>query len=112
MAERDAAGIPDGRGQFEVMGWEQLPYGCAGLVRKTDLAGGKAAWSWLILVPWAVNDAKPWIDGTKLLTGRPLPSEADQRDQVLAHMRSILDKRYGESVANRAVENFVEEISE
>ena len=88
------------------MGWESLPYGCVGMARKSELSGSRVVWSWLILIPWAVNDAKPWIDGTELIEG-PLSTEDEQREMVQAKMRDILDKRYGETVGKQAAEEFI-----
>ncbi len=90
------------------MGWEPLSYGCVGLLRNREL-GSETVWSWLILIPWAVNDSKPWIDGNKLYTLTTL-TEAQQRDEVLNEMRGLLDTRYGESVAGQAVDDFLREI--
>lgn len=100
----DLSGFPDGRETLRTMGWEPLPYGCVGLIRKADVRGS-AVWSWLVLVPWA-NDAKPWIDGTKVYSGLSKP-EVDQRAEVVTEMRSILDERYGDAVGNSAVDELI-----
>jgi len=85
------------------MGWVQLPYDCVGMLRKAPVSE-HFLWSWLILVPWAVNDSKPWVDGTELIE-RPNMDDDAQRDFVLSKMREILDDRYAESgVANEADE--------
>ena len=52
-----------------------------------------------------------WIDGTKVLSASTL-SEDEEREAVLAHLRELLDKRYGETVGNRAVDDFIREIQE
>lgn len=100
----DLSGLPDGRETIRSMGWESLPYGCAGLLRKSDV-NGSTVWSWLIVIPWA-SDAKPWIDGTKVYSGISKP-EADQRTEILATMREILDQRYGDSVGNSAIDDLI-----
>lgn len=88
------------------MGWEALPYGCVGITRHRSVGEGKVVWSWLILVPWAMNDSKPWIDGTKLYD-LTLKSEDEQRAEIEHDMRTILDQRYGETVAVRSVDDFL-----
>ncbi len=93
------------------MGWEPLPYGCVGMARKSEMPGSRVVWSWLILIPWAVNDAKPWIDGTELMEG-PLITEEEQQAKVHAKMREILDKRYGETVGKQAAEEFIRKFQE
>jgi hypothetical protein len=92
------------------MGWVPLPYGSAGLARRSDLGNGKSIWSWLVLIPWS-DDAKPWIDGTKMF-GPSLKDEAGQKEDILAHMRSLLDKRYGETMGQRAADELIERILE
>lgn len=101
----------DARELITSMGWEPLPFGCAGLARSARAGDDKIVWSWLILVPWAVNDAKPWIDGTKVF-GLTLSSEAEQRAEIFQHMRNVLDERYGESVAGRSVEDLLRKLEE
>ena len=93
------------------MGWKPLPYGCVGLVRNRTAGSGKVVWSWLILVPWAMNDSKPWIDGTKLYD-LTLKTEAEQRAEIEQEMRNILDQRYGESVAERTVDEFLRSLND
>ncbi len=110
MKEGDALEMPDGRDLLRTMGWTPLPYSCVGLVRKTAATGGNTVWSWLVLVPWA-SDSKPWLDGTKVLTASTL-SEDEQREQVFAHLRELLDERYGETVGNRAVDDFIRRIQD
>jgi hypothetical protein len=109
MSERDAAGIPDGREAIDAMGWFSLPFGCVGITRNSKVNENTTAWPWLILIPWAKNDAKPWIDGTQILSASLL-SEVEQREQVIDHMRSTLDKRYGEAVGRQAAESFIEDL--
>ena len=108
MAESDAANMPDGRDLIRGMGWEPLPFSCLGLVRKTGEAKGNNIWSWIILVPWS-SDGKPWIDGTELVPAS-LKTPDQERDAIYSKMRSILDDRYGETVANRAVDDLIAEI--
>ena len=110
MKEGDALEMPDGRDLLRTMGWTPLPYSCVGLVRKTAATGTNTVWSWLVLVPWA-SDSKPWLDGTKVLTASTL-SEDEQREQVFAHLRELLDERYGETVGNRAVDDFIRRIQD
>ena len=110
MPNRDAAGIPDGQELLPTMGWESLPYGCLGLVRKTDLDQIRTAWSWLIVIPWA-SDAKPWIDGTKVIKSS-VQSEGEQRRVVLDHMRKVLDDRYGEAVGQHAAEDLIKRLQD
>jgi len=111
MSNRDAAGIPDGRNDLDRMGWEPLPYGCVGLARKSEIDANRTAWSWLILVPWAHNDAKPWIDGTKMMRASAL-TPYEEREEILRHMRETLDKRYGETVGRRAAEGIIERLQD
>ena len=107
MPNRDAAGISDGRDDLEGMGWEALPYGCVGMARKSDIDANRRAWSWLILIPWAHNDGKPWIDGTKVMRASTLTPD-EEREEILLQMRTVLDKRYGETVGRRAAEGLLE----
>ena len=108
MAESDAANMPDGRDLLRTMGWEPLPFSCLGIVRKTGDVKGDNIWSWMILVPWS-SEGKPWIDGTEIVPAST-KTELDERAGVLAKMRTILDDRYGETVGNRAVDDFLSEI--
>lgn len=110
MSEKDAAGMPDGRDGIGRMGWISLPYSCVGLVRNTGTARNSTIWSWLIIAPWS-SDTKPWIDGTEVVPASTA-SETEERDQVLAKMRSILDDRYGEEVGNRAVDDLIKRLQE
>ncbi len=98
----------DGRELISSMGWAPLPYGCVGIARHAQTSAGRL-WSWLILVPWAVNDSKPWVDGTHLVRD-PTVAEERQREEVYAKMREILDKRYGESVAGQAADDFLRKL--
>ncbi len=109
MKDDDALEMPDGRDLLRTMGWTPLPYSSVGLVRKTT-SGPNTVWSWLVLVPWA-SDSKPWIDGTKVLTASTL-TEDEEREQVFAHLRGLLDKRYGETIGKRAVDDFIRRIQE
>jgi hypothetical protein len=101
----------DPRDLITSMGWEHLPYGCVGITRHKKVSDSQTVWSWLILVPWAVNDSKPWIDGTKLF-GLTLKSEAEQEAEIHQEMRDILDERYGESVAEQAVDDFLRRLQD
>ena len=111
MTDRDPSSPSDGTELVASMGWEPLPYGCVGMARGREMPNSKIVWSWLILIPWAVNDAKPWIDGTELIEG-PLVPEGEQRLRVFNKMREILDKRYGESVGKQAAEEFIRKFQE
>jgi len=104
----DPAATPDGRDLIRSMGWEALPYGCAGLVRSKTVRS-TVVWSWLVLVPWAETDGKPWIDGTDTYD-RSLKTPAEQREEVLGKVRAILDERYGETVGRRAADDLLDRI--
>ena len=106
MNDRDPSKPSDGIELVASMGWEPLSYGCVGIARRAEVSGSRVVWSWLVVIPWAVNDTKPWIDGTELMEG-PLTTEDQQREQVFAKMREILDKRYGETVGKQAAEDFI-----
>lgn len=108
MAE--TPGMDDGVELVASMGWEPLPYGCVGMARNAETRAGRL-WSWLILVPWAVNDSKPWVDGSKLISD-PTKAVTEQRAEVLAEMREILDQRYGETVAGSAADDFLRRLQE
>jgi hypothetical protein len=108
MAEPDAANMPDGRDLLRTMGWEPLPFSCLGLVRRTGEVKGNNIWSWIILVPWS-SEGNPWIDGTEIVPAST-KIEAEERSDIYAKMRSILDDRYGETVGNRAVDELLSEI--
>jgi len=110
MPESDAANMPDGRDLLRTMGWESLPFSCIGIVRLTGQVKGNNIWSWLILVPWS-SEGKPWIDGTEIVAAST-KSEADERSDIFTKMRGILDDRYGETIGNRAVDDFLAEILE
>lgn len=108
MGGYDAQQMPDGRELLRSMGWEPLPYSCTGLLRSTEI-GASVVWSWLVLIPWASNDTKPWIDGTHTFE-QSLLSREQQRDRMLLHMRELLDERYGETVGRRAADDLIERI--
>ena len=110
MANSDAAGMPDGRDGLNRMGWISLPYSCVGLVRKTGVGNSKTVWSWLILMPWS-SDNKPWIDGSEVVEASTR-TEAEEREQIVAKMRSVLDERYGEAVGNAAVDDLIRRLQE
>ncbi len=101
----------DPRQLIASMGWQELPYGCVGILRHRSVGQGKTIWSWLILVPWAMNDSKPWIDGTKIYD-LTLKTEDEQRAEIEHEMRTILDQRYGEAVAERSVDEFLRSLNE
>lgn len=92
------------------MGWIPLPFGCAGITRNREMPDGKRVWSWLIMVPWAANDSKPWIDGVEIVD-KPLHGEDAQREEIIAKMRQILDDRYGESFGAQSVDQFLRELN-
>ena len=108
MTEPNA--IPDGRDLIRTMGWISLPYSCTGVIRKTAVSGRNTVWSWLILIPWA-SDSKPWIDGNEVFSAST-KSEDQERDEVVARLRELLDQRYGETVGNRAVDQLLQSILE
>jgi hypothetical protein len=108
MAGRDAANMPDGRDLLRGMGWVSLPFSCVGFVRKTGTTSNASLWSWLILVPWT-SDGKPWIDGTDVVPAST-KSDDEERELIITKMRSILDDRYGDTVAQSAVDDLIEEI--
>lgn len=110
MANADAAGMPDGRDGLNRMGWISLPYSCVGLVRKTGVGNSKTIWSWLVLMPWS-SDNKPWIDGSEVVEASTA-TEAEEREQIVAKMRSVLDERFGEVVGNAAVDDLIRRLQE
>jgi hypothetical protein len=108
MAEPDAVNMPDGRDLLRGMGWESLPFSCLGLIRRTGQTSGNNIWSWIILVPWS-SDGKPWIDGTEIIKATT-KTEEEEREQIITKMRKLLDDRYGDEVAHRAVDDLIAEI--
>jgi hypothetical protein len=106
----DTTPLPDGRDLIRTMGWVPLPYSCVGAVRMTAVSGRNTVWSWLILIPWA-SDSKPWIDGTKVLAAST-KTEDEEREEIFSLMRDLLDKRYGETVGNRAVDDLIRSIQD
>ncbi len=110
MTNSDPPGMPDGRDGITRMGWISLPYSCVGLVRKTGIGNSKTVWSWLILTPWS-SDTKPWIDGSEVVPASTR-TESDERDEIVAKMRSVLDGRYGETVATKAVDDLIRKLQE
>lgn len=110
MTNSDAAGMPDGRDGINRMGWISLPYSCVGLVRKTGVGNSRTVWSWLILMPWA-SDTKPWIDGSEVVAASTR-TESEERDRIVARMRSVLDERYGETVGNKAVDDLIRRLQQ
>ena len=103
--------MPDGLELVPSMGWDPLPYGCVGLIRSADAGSDRTMGSWLVLVPWAMNDSKPWIDGNKLYPPS-LKTAEDERAEIVAHIREILDQRYGDTVGERAVDKFLSEFGD
>ena len=57
------------------------------------------------------SDAKPWMDGNKVMSASTL-TEDEEREEVLGHLRRLLDRRYGETVGNRAVDELIRRIQE
>ncbi len=104
----DPTNMPDGRDLIRGMGWETLPYSCLGLVRQTGQTSGNRIWSWLVVVPWT-SDGKPWIDGTEVVPAST-KTAAQEREDIIRKMRELLDDRYGEAVAHRAVDDLIAEI--
>jgi len=111
MTDREPGSGSSARDLIAAMDWEELPYDCVGLLRSKRVSDTRIVWSWLILVPWAVNDSKPFIDGVELINN-PLMKEEAQRDKVLTVMRTALDERYGKSVGSRAVDDFLKELED
>jgi hypothetical protein len=105
----DLSGLPDGRETMRGMGWDPLPYGCVGLIRKS-LVGSHSVWSWLILIPWA-TDSKPWIDGNKVVSGVTKTDEM-VRGEILSEMRQLLDDRYGEAMGNEAIDDLIRRLQD
>ena len=93
------------------MGWEALPYDCVGMARPKRVSDTRIIWSWIVLVPWAANDSKPWIDGAEIIDN-PLMKDADQKKQVFDVMRAALDARYGEAVGSRAVDDLIKKLQD
>jgi hypothetical protein len=93
------------------MGWDDLPYDCVGLTRSRQVSETRTIWSWIILVPWAANDSKPWLDGVEIIDN-PLMKEEKQRSRVLQVMRAALDDRYGEAVGSRAVDDLLKRLQD
>ena len=110
MPNRDAANMPDGRDLLRTMGWVSLPFSCLGLTRKTGTTSNANLWSWIVLIPWS-TDGKPWIDGTEIIPAST-KDDGEERDIVIAKMRKVLDQRYGDTVANSAVDDLLAEIFE
>lgn len=93
------------------MGWEPLPYDCVGMARSTRVSDTRIIWSWIVLIPWAVNDSKPWIDGAEIIDN-PLMKDGDQKERVFNVMRAALDVRYGEAVGSRAVDDLIKKLQD
>jgi hypothetical protein len=108
MTAQDPMNMPDGKDLLRGMGWVSLPFSCLGLTRRTGETKGNSIWSWIILVPWS-SDGKPWIDGTEIVPATTKTHE-QERDQIVTNMRTLLDDRYGETVAHRAVDDFIADV--
>ena len=93
------------------MGWEPLPYDCVGMARPKRVSDTRIIWSWIVLVPWAANDSKPWLDGAEIIDN-PLMKDGDQKTRVFDVMRAALDARYGEAVGSRAVDDLIKKMQE
>lgn len=93
------------------MGWDSLPYDCVGLARPKRVSDTRIIWSWVILIPWAANDSKPWIDGAEIIDN-PLMKDEAQKEQVLGVMRAALDSRYGGAVGSRAVDDLLKSLED
>ena len=93
------------------MGWEQLPYDTVGFARSKRVSDTRIVWSWIVLIPWAANDSKPWIDGAEIIDN-PLMKDEDQKQKVFDVMRAALDARYGEAVGSRAVEDLIKKLQD
>jgi len=93
------------------MGWEPLPYDTVGMARPTRVSDTRIIWSWIVLIPWAVNDSKPWIDGAEIIDN-PLMKNGDQKERVFNVMRAALDARYGEAVGSRAVDDLIKKLQD
>ena len=112
LNDRDSSKASDGTELVASMGWAPLSYGCVGIARSADVPGSRVVWSWLILIPWAVNDAKPWIDGTELLEGPWFP----RRNSVPGYLprcarfsTSGTARRWGKRAAEEFIRRFQEE---
>lgn len=93
------------------MGWEPLPYDCVGMARPKRVSDTRIIWSWIVLIPWAANDSKPWIDGAEIIDN-PLMKDDQQKRQVFDTMRAALDQRYGEAVGSRAVDDLIKKLQD
>jgi len=93
------------------MGWEELPYDCVGMARPARVSDTRIVWSWIVLVPWAVNDSKPWLDGAEIIDN-PLMKDAAQKERVFGVMRAALDARYGGAVGSRAVDDLLKSLED
>ncbi len=111
MSDHDPALPSSAADLIATMGWEALPYDCVGMARPARVSDTRIVWSWIVLVPWAVNDSKPWLDGAEIIDN-PLMKDADQKERVFNVMRSALDARYGKAVGSRAVEDFLKSLED
>jgi len=93
------------------MGWESLPYDCVGMARPKRVSDTRIIWSWIVLVPWAANDSKPWIDGAEIIDN-PLMKDEEQKRKVFDVMRAALDARYGEAVGSKAVDDLIKKLQD
>lgn len=109
MTDRDPAQPSKANDLIASMGWEPLPYDTVGMARAKRVSDTRIVWSWIVLIPWAANDSKPWIDGAELIDN-PLMKEKDQKERVFNVMRAALDARYGEAVGSRAVDDLLKKL--
>ena len=111
MTDRDPAQPSRANDLIASMGWEPLPYDTVGMARPKRVSDTRIVWSWIVLIPWAANDSKPWIDGAELIDN-PLMKEKDQKERVFNVMRAALDARYGEAVGSRAVDDLIKKLQD
>jgi len=51
------------------------------------------------------------MDGTEVV-GASTKTEDEERETIIDHMRELLDRRYGETVGNRAVDDLIRSIQD
>ena len=111
MSDRDPSQPSNAADLIGAMGWEALPYDCVGMARPRRVSDTRIVWSLIVLVPWAANDSKPWLDGAEIIDN-PLMKDDDQRERVFNVMRTALDERYGKAVGSRAVEDLLKSLED
>jgi hypothetical protein len=111
MSDRDPAQPSNAADLIGGMGWEALPYDCVGMARPRRVSDTRIVWSWIVLVPWAVNDSKPWLDGAEIIDN-PLMKDDAQKERVFTVMRTALDERYGGAVGSRAVDDLLRSLED